>query len=467
MISHVAAKEQVYHVTVVSNFARAFDKYSGRYDKAALPQSTYPDRFFVLERGELPIGFNKATRLLEKLALSGDSLLVLEAEVASSSLHANTGTGLGRFLVGSALPIARVHWVTPEGDLQETNVEEAYARSLHCLAPSLRPYAELAPRSLSVLPIARACQAACRFCFSESSASLEQRARWADVALAQRWMAPARAAGAQRFVITGGGEPGLLAHASMLELIRAGAEYFSTVVLITNGLHLARATELDRVRMLAEYVEAGLTVLSLSRHHHDVRTNETIMGVDTGTESVLKSLREVKASLPSSGRSLRVRLVCVLQQGGIASPEDIGQYLAFAAREGVDEVCFKELYVSTTLESAYHANPENEWSRTHQVPLAMLTQSLPDLGFKQQGSLPWGAPLYSGQVADGCGGLTTLRVAAYTEPSLYWERHAGVARSWNLMADGTCLVSLEDTASALEPRSAPRRVIPVIASPPK
>ena len=42
-----------------------------------------------------------------------------------------------------------------------------------------------------------------------------------------------------------------------------------------------------------------------------------------------------------------------------------------------------------------------------------------------------------------------MRIAAYTEPSLYWERVNGIARSWNVMADGKCFVSLEDRSSAL------------------
>jgi hypothetical protein len=43
-----------------------------------------------------------------------------------------------------------------------------------------------------------------------------------------------------------------------------------------------------------------------------------------------------------------------------------------------------------------------------------------------------------------------LRIAAYTEPSLFWERTQGIARSWNVMADGRCHVSLEDRASEIK-----------------
>lgn len=459
--------EPVYHVTVASNFARAFDKYSGCYDKAALPRSTYPGRFFVLASSELGIGVAKASRLLTKLQLPGDRLLVLEAHVAPDALQLNleTDTGLGQVLPGSRLPIAAVHWVAGDGTLEATTVEEALATSLKTLSTELTPYAALAPRTLSVLPIARACQASCRFCFSECSASLGQRARLADIVGVERWMAPAAAAGTKRFVITGGGEPGLLAHSSLTELIAAGRRHFPTVVLITNGIHLAGPPAPRRAAMLLDYARWGLSVLAISRHHGDDSVNRAIMGVDTGTLDLLHTWRDLRSRGNLTG--LRLRLICVLQKGGVETSDDIKAYLEFAAREGVDEVCFKELYVSTTLESAYHDRPENAWSRANQVPLAMLTETLARLGFEQTGALPWGSPLYSGKIAGTCSEMHALRVAAYTEPSLYWERANGIARSWNLMADGSCLASLEDPDSllTLPGAEAPRRVIRLVSAP--
>jgi molybdenum cofactor biosynthesis enzyme MoaA len=379
------------------------------------------------------------------------------ARVGAGILQPNVATGRGRVLPGSSLPLSGVHWVDDGGQLEATSVEEVYARSLACLGAQLQPYPALAPRSLSVLPIARACQAACRFCFSESSASLGQRARLADVALAERWMGPARAAGASRFVITGGGEPGLLTHASLVALMAAGARHFPKVVLISNGVHLARAGDAERAAMLEDYAGAGLSVLSVSRHHHDAAVNAAIMGLYTGTARLLATWREARAAGRLAG--LRLRLVCVLQKGGVDSDAAIAAYLDWAARAGADEVCFKELYVSSTLESAYHDRPENAFSRAHQVPLARLTRALAALGYVQDGALPWGAPLYAGQAAG-----RPLRVAAYTEPSLYWERRHGIARSWNLMADGSCLASLEDPASTLALPGAPppRRTIALV-----
>ena len=154
-------------------------------------------------------------------------------------------------------------------------------------------------------------------------------------------------------------------------------------------------------------------------------------------------------STSATASGLNLRLICVLQQGGIDSREALADYLSWAAANGVRELCFKELYVSTTLASRYHAAPENGWSHAHQVPLAWLMQTLRGWGFVQTGELPWGAPVYSGTWATADGATLQLRIAAYTEPSVFWERSHGLARSWNLMADGTCLASLEDPTSAI------------------
>jgi pyruvate-formate lyase-activating enzyme len=447
--------ELVYHVTVLSNFSRGFDKYARCYDKAAIAESTFPDRFFVLREQEMHIGIEKARGLLSRLDVPGNRLIVLAARIPGSLLHDNVRTGRGRYFLGTRLPLAGIHELGQTDQLVPTSCEEAYAASLACLKRELLPYAALRPRTLSVLPVARACQAACRFCFSESSASLGQEARAIDLAAIERWMQAAVSAGAERFVITGGGEPGLLKHTHLVSLIQRAALHFCKVVLITNGVHLARLSEEERLQRLRDYAHAGLTVLALSRHHDEASANAAVMGLDTGTERVLASLRRCAEQRPR----MVGRLICVLQQGGIATGADITRYLGWAAEQGIAEVCFKELYVSTMLESAYHDQPENAWARAHQVPLACLTSLMPRLGLRQSGALPWGAPLYEGELSG-----RPMRVAAYTEPSVYWERVHGVARSWNLMAGGQCLASLEDPSSAVPlPGAAKlRQAIPMV-----
>jgi pyruvate-formate lyase-activating enzyme len=437
-------QERLYHVTVLSNFARAYDKYSGQYSKARIPESTFPERFFLLRRDELAIGVEKASRLLGRLALDGDRLLVLETSVAASELRANTATGLGRYVERPQVRVSGVHALTEGGALERWSVEDATARSLRVLHPRLLPYDALAPRSVSLLPIARGCQARCAFCFSRASISAEQQSGRLDSRRVAEILRAGRLRGAERAVITGGGDPGLVPFAALLDLVRACAEAFPRkVVLITNGRFLADRGETDRGAALHALEDAGLTVLSLSRHHPDPAVNTRIMSLDVGTEQVL-------ASVAAAGlRVLRPRIITVLQRGGVDSAETLEALLRWAAAHGVDELTLKELYVATSEESVYHDRGANRWSRENQVSLSLATDFFAARRWPQIGRLPWGSPIHGGAVAG-----RRIRVAAYTEPSLFWERTSGVARSWNVLADGACYASLEDRGSRIEPATA-------------
>lgn len=432
--------EPLFHITVLSNFARAFDKYSLSYSKARIPESSFPDRFFLLRQEELGIGIRKARGLLERLGLEGDRLIALETQVPSEQLLPNERTGLGRFVPRPEIRLSAVHAVEPDGTLTRWELETAFARSLQVLHPTLKPYEALSPRSISFLPIARGCQADCAFCFSEASISADQAQAALSKQVVEAHLDQALARGAERAVITGGGEPGLLPLPRLLELVRACAARFPRkVVLISNGVFLARLDDEARRRALSQLEEAGLTVLSLSRHHPEPSRNAALMRLDTGTERVLESFRS------GDFRSLRPRLVAVLQRGGLDSEQSFAEYLAWAAAQGVDEVTWKELYVSTSEESVYHSRPSNLFSREHQVPLALATEWLQAQGWRRVAELPWGSPVYEGEVSG-----RRMRVATYTEPSLFWERSHGLARSWNVLADGACYASLEDRHSRLE-----------------
>src|SRR5262245_61649827 len=125
--------ETLHHVTVLSNFARGYDKYARVYSKAGIPESSFPDLFFLLRRDELAIGVRKATGLLARLNLPGNRLIALRTRVPTESLHANLRTGLGRFIVSPEIAIDGVAFVDGDTrDLQLTPVaiEEATARSL-------------------------------------------------------------------------------------------------------------------------------------------------------------------------------------------------------------------------------------------------------------------------------------------------------------------------------------------------
>ncbi len=438
----VARSVSMFHVTLLSNLARAYDKYRGLYRKSAIPESRYPDVFHVLGEAELGVGIAKAARLLDKLGIRGDRLLVLRAELARDALAPNRRNGIGLVWPSPDLPLAALHEVAVDGSLGErVRIEDAMAGSLALHAKAFVPYDEIRPRSISFLPIARGCQAACPFCFSEASASVEQSQARIDWRGVERWLQHARARGAERAVITGGGEPTLVKRADLLRLVQACRARFDKVVLITNGLQLAALEPVAAIAQLDALQQAGLGVLAVSRHHADEAVNAALMKVETKTPALLRAWRARADASPG----LRLRLVCVLQRGGVASVADIGEYVAWAASMGVDEVCFKELYVSTTEESVYYAHGANEWSARHQVPLSLVHDWAAANGLAEVSRLPWGAPIYGGRV-----GGQPIRVAAYTEPSLFWERSNGVARSWNVMSDGRCLASLEDRASVVD-----------------
>ncbi|MCY1054479.1 radical SAM protein [Nannocystis sp. SCPEA4] len=426
----------VYHVVTLSNFARGFDKYQRRYRKSLIPESTYPDVVHVLAADELAIGVRKARGLLARLALPGDALVALEARLPAAQLRVNERNGLGRVWPSGDLPVRRIFAIDGDGQLGAAiTVEDATARALALHAARFTAYEDLVPRSISFLPVAKGCQAACAFCFSDASVSAEQTSGRVDLELATQWLRAARRRGAGRAVITGGGEPTLLAQGRLLALITACREQFAKVVLITNGVRLAGESLAERRAWIADLAAAGLGVLAVSRHHWDEAVNAARMNLATHTERVL----EVAAN-----SSLRTRLICVLQRGGVESVADIDAYVQWAAARGVREVCFKELYVSTSHESVYHSLTANQYSAEHQVPLARVHEWARGREFAECERLPWGAPVYAGTIAG-----SAVRVAAYTEPSLFWERTHGLARSWNVMSDHTCLASLEDRASAI------------------
>jgi len=435
------ASESLYHVTTLSNFARGFDKYTRQYRKSWIPESRYPNESYLLRGEELDVGIGKAAKLREKLGIPGDELLVLRASVPPSGVHPNLRNGVGWVWASPDLPISGLLRVSPEGRLgAPLSVEEAMAKSLDLQAASFLPYAQLRPRTLSFLPIARGCQAACPFCFSEASVSADQPQKSSDLKSAERWMNLAASRGAERAVITGGGEPTLVRWEYLLQLIAACSLRFAKTVLITNGVRLASATPSRIAASLRDLSNAGLTTLAVSRHHHTEPVNAGLMRLETRTPALL----ETYVSLRDTLSNLRLRMICVLQRGGIETLEDIESYVAWAMSFGVEEVCFKELYVSTSEESVYFSREANAWSAAHQVSLSVVHEWANRNRLTVAAHLPWGAPIFSGTVRGG-----PVRVAAYTEPSLFWERSRGLARSWNVMSDGTCLASLEDRRSVV------------------
>ncbi|MDH5328280.1 MAG: radical SAM protein [Gammaproteobacteria bacterium] len=425
------------HVTVLSNLHIAYDKYTRSYDKSKLPSITYPGVFFLLHESSIDIGINKAQALLETLAYPGNELIALETSIAESDLIPNefTGTGLGQYIESSSIVVNAIYTIRNK-KLLPLRMEEAMAKAYRVMQPSSSSYSDLVPRSVSVLPVARGCQAKCSFCFSSSSISTLQRKNSIDFERVHQVFSQAKQAGAIRGVITGGGEPGLLPRTQLHKLIQISQTYFDKTVLISNGYFVSSAANVEQA--LLDLDNQGLTVLAISRHHFDDQKCQSIMNLNVDFERVHSAYKTITPHLAG----LRLRLVCVMQKDGVDSAETIERYISWAAQMGIEQICFKELYVSTSTESLFYENEANTWSYDNQVPLSLLVCHAREQNWSMAATLPWGSPVYE---VERYG--RRMSIAAYTEPSLSWELEHKLCRSWNLMADGRCFASLESEDS--------------------
>lgn len=269
----------------------------------------------------------------------------------------------------------------------------------------------------SVLPVRVACNLRCKFCFSKSSISAlrHERADWQRLPVAEyyRW---AKDRGANRLVITGGGEP-LLRPADVLHLVRLGREYFSEMTCFTNGSFLT--PELSK-----QLQDAGLSYLCYSRHHHDDTSNLALMGKGAPTLDAFFT----------AAAGLKVRATCVMAEGFIDTTETVWAYIDALRRYGVKEFTFKHTYVAYE-ESLFSGSAEDKWAAAHKIEFDP---------FEGQGqimhSLPWGPAI---RRIDG------VQVCYYREPTPAWERRNGICRSSNLLSDGKIYASLEDQRSLL------------------
>lgn len=427
------------YITVLSNWILGYDRYQRIYSKNAITASTFPNEFYVLQEHELAIGLGKAEKLLAKLNIQNDKILRIETSLKEKDVAKNIRNGLGWVYPDHKVPVSRLY-LYENNEWVEKTVEDVTAEAYLLHVDTLQDWADLKPLTLSFLPIAIACQASCAFCFSGSSISFEKKKRIKDFEHLDYWCRTASEAGAERFVITGGGEPTIMPFDEIIEGLKISSEYFVKNVIISNGLFLSKLDEDEIIARLKALKKAGLSVLSLSYHHYDPVRNAVIMGMDTNAEKIMKAYSKCdRSEVP------QLRVVCVLQKGGVDSKQEIQGFIDKALEYGIDQLCFKELYVASTYESLYSKKKENLYSRDHQVSLTTVIEFAADHHLETIKTLPWGSPIFRYTEAG-----SYVDIAAYTEPSVGWERSNGIARSWNYMADNKCYASLEDETSLIE-----------------
>ena len=111
----------------------------------------------------------------------------------------------------------------------------------------------------------------------------------------------------------------------------------------------------------------GLSWVEVSRHHHDEQGNQAIMRFRDGqavarNESFAQTLRALDRRLP-------IKLVCVVQRGGVASADAVQAYLEWAWRLGARQVIFREL---ARMDGGYLPNATARYIGTHRVDVGEL-----------------------------------------------------------------------------------------------
>jgi len=298
----------------------------------------------------------------------------------------------------------------------------------------------LRPFTASVLPMAIGCDAHCPFCFSGSSISEKMRQRELTNEETVGFLDYAKLRGANRAVITGGGEPLLWPLEKLSRLIRVMADRYPKVVIITNGARLADKKEeraLERWRVLGT---GGIHIVAVSRPHWD---NELCARSLGGLFYPFERLVELSRSVSACER-ITLRAICLIQKGMVESAHDLRTYIEWAEDLGITQLTFKELYVADP-RGVYYSAAQNLWSGKHRVPIEMVLEFFARQGTEKIDELAWGCPIFRYRTDRGA----TMQIAAYWEPTQAWEQENGICRSYNLLTDGKCYVSLEDKDSSI------------------
>jgi len=226
--------------------------------------------------------------------------------------------------------------------LREPGADDADRWVSHVLAGQRRRFAQ--PLTFTPYASARACSARCRFC-SETliddtaagpmSASLRPGAGYFD---ALRRALRALQGVPLSYSLSGlenTDDPDWFL-ALLATLGEAGGPTIEDRVLYSNGAGLAS----DGARLLPALRDFGLSWLEWSRHHDDAGANQAIMRFRDG--EIVADGDVFAQALRAAHDAVPVKLVCIVQQGGIATAEDVCRYIDWARAQGVRTVIFRE-----------------------------------------------------------------------------------------------------------------------------
>lgn len=168
----------------------------------------------------------------------------------------------------------------------------------------------------------------------------------------------------------------------MLELLDQAAKQGVPVenrVLYTNSAGFAGPRGAELVEALRRF---RLSWVELSRHHQSTTINQRLMRFRPGiavaeASSFMRTLQGLREASP-------VKLVCIVQQGGVSTAGGVREYLAWAAGQGASTVIFREF---SQLTDDYRRNGTARYIDSARVSVeALLSECLvqPDLAASLQ-----------------------------------------------------------------------------------
>jgi hypothetical protein len=144
-------------------------------------------------------------------------------------------------------------------------------------------------------------------------------------------------------------------------------------VLYSNGAGFAGP---ERERLISRLCEFELSWLELSRHHFDAVQNQAIMRFRDGLSH--RDGAGFDAMLVALCERLAVKLVCIVQRGGVDSAQALCGYLAWAKARGVRSVIVREF---SKLDASYRQNGTARYIDSARIDVqALLLQTSNALG---------------------------------------------------------------------------------------
>lgn len=147
-------------------------------------------------------------------------------------------------------------------------------------------------------------------------------------------------------------------------------------VMYSNGAGLAT----DGDRLLPALRDFELSWLEWSRHHDDAAANQAIMRFRDGEP--VRGQAVFEQTLEAAQQAFPVKLICIVQKGGIASAADLCRYIDWARGLGVRTVIFREFSV---LPDRYRRNVTRRYIDETRVAIdALLLACMADPAFNKR-----------------------------------------------------------------------------------